>query len=119
MAYENMIDLSQDMPALKMLYAPLQHHFRVLDVPALPFAILDGKGAPEPVAVGAAIKTLQLAIESIRREARQRMGRHRGQVRAGDARGLPSGSISFVVSALNEVLAEGRTGAKHRQVGTR
>lgn len=52
MAYENMIDLSQDMPALKMLYAPLQHHFRVLDVPALPFAILDGKGAPEPVAVG-------------------------------------------------------------------
>lgn len=75
MAYENMIDLSQDIPALKMLYAPLQHHFRVLDVPTLPFAILDGKGAPEPVAVGAAIKTLELAIEPIRREARQRMGR--------------------------------------------
>lgn len=70
-----MIDLSQDVETLKMLYSPLQHHFRVLDVPTLPFAILDGHGAPEPAAVGAAIKTLRMAIEPIRREARQRMGR--------------------------------------------
>lgn len=75
MPYENMIDLSQDVGVLKALYAPLQHHFRVLDVPTLPFAILDGKGGPESLALAAAIKSLQNAIEPIRREARQRMGR--------------------------------------------
>lgn len=75
MPYQNMIDLSQDMATLKTLYAPLQHHFRVLDVPTLPFAILDGSGAPDPASVGMAIQALSTAIEPIRREARQRMGR--------------------------------------------
>ena len=75
MSDETLIDLSQDVATLKTLYAPLQHHFRVLDVPTLPFAILDGKGVPDRLLVGAAIRTLQTAIEPIRREARQRMGR--------------------------------------------
>ena len=75
MSYQNMIDLSQDKATLTALYAPLLHHFRVLDVPTLPYAILDGKGPPEPLSVGAAIKALSTAIEPIRREARQRMGR--------------------------------------------
>ena len=61
MSYQNMIDLSQDKAALTALYAPLQHHFRVLDVPTLPFAILDGKGLPKPLSVVAAIKILSTA----------------------------------------------------------
>lgn len=31
MVYENLIDLSQDKGTLKALYAPLMHHFKVLE----------------------------------------------------------------------------------------
>jgi len=47
----------------------------MVDVPGLPFAILDGEGPPEPASIQAAVKALYTAIYAIRREARERMGK--------------------------------------------
>lgn len=74
MADDKLIDLTQDRTALRALYSPPQETFSAVEVPMLPFAILDGEDAPEEEAVRAAAKALYTAIYPIRREARERMG---------------------------------------------
>lgn len=68
-----MMDLTKDRAKLRELYQPQAEEFVIVDVPALPFAVIDGHGSPDEGA-GAAIKTLFTAIYPIRRQARQRMG---------------------------------------------
>ncbi len=75
MAHDELTDLTQDRALLRTLYAPRKGIFETVDVPALPFAILDGKAVPDQDSVGTAIKALYTAIYPIRREARARMGK--------------------------------------------
>ena len=75
MVDEALIDLTQDRTTLRTLYAPPAGVFSVVDVPRLPFAILDGEGPPEQTSIEAAVKALYTAIYAIRREARERMGK--------------------------------------------
>ena len=75
MAHDGLIDLTQDRALLRTLYAPPEGDFSLVDVPTLPFAILDGEGVPEQAAIGAAVMTLYTAIYPVRREARDRMGK--------------------------------------------
>ncbi len=75
MVDEALIDLTQDRTSLRALYAPPAGKFTAVDVPKLPFAILDGGDPPEQTSIGAAVKALYTAIYAIRREARERMGR--------------------------------------------
>ncbi|MBB3121730.1 GyrI-like domain-containing protein [Pseudoduganella violacea] len=75
MADTAMIDLTENRAMLGALYAPPTGHFSVVDVPTLPFAVLDGEGPPEQPSVAAVVKTLYTAIYPIRREARKRMGK--------------------------------------------
>ena len=75
MVDEALIDLTQDRTALRTLYAPPASDFSIVDVPKLPFAILDGEGPPEQASIAAAVKALYTAIYAIRREARERMGK--------------------------------------------
>lgn len=75
MATNGMIDLTQDRALLAALYSPKKGDFSQVDVPVLPFAILDGEGIPSEQTVGAAVKELYTAIYPIRREARERMGK--------------------------------------------
>ncbi|WP_109809588.1 GyrI-like domain-containing protein [Sphingosinithalassobacter portus] len=70
-----LIDLTQDRTALRTLYAPPAGDFSIVEVPKLPFAILDGEGPPEQASIEAAVKALYTAIYAIRREARERMGK--------------------------------------------
>lgn len=75
MADDRLMDLTQDRTMLRALYSPPKETFSTVEVPMLPFAILDGEDTPEQEAVGAAAKALYTAIYPIRREARERMGR--------------------------------------------
>ncbi|WP_019961541.1 GyrI-like domain-containing protein [Woodsholea maritima] len=75
MVDDSLIDLTQDRATLRALYAPPAGQFSRVDVPKLPFAILDGEGPPEPGSIEIAVKALYTAIYSIRREARTRMGK--------------------------------------------
>lgn len=75
MVDETLIDLTKDRGTLRTLYAPRAGEFRMVDVPGLPFAILDGEGPPEQESIAAAVKVLYTAIYAIRREARERMGK--------------------------------------------
>jgi hypothetical protein len=75
MASSGLIDLTQDRTLLNALYAPPKGDFSTIDVPTLPFAILDGDAAPGQESVAAAVRALYTAIYSIRREARERMGK--------------------------------------------
>jgi hypothetical protein len=70
-----LIDLTHDRAILLALYAPPAGEFNIVDVPKLPFAILDGEGPPEEVSIEAAVKVLYTEIHAIRREARERMGK--------------------------------------------
>jgi len=70
-----MIDLTQDRATLGALYAPPAGDFRTVEVPRLPFAILDGEGPPELASIGTAVKAIHTAIYAIRREARWRSGK--------------------------------------------
>jgi hypothetical protein len=69
------IDLTQDRTTLRTLYAPPAGEFSIVEVPKLPFAILEGEGPPEQAPIEAAVKALYTAIYAIRREARERMGK--------------------------------------------
>ena len=75
MAINGMIDLTQDRTLLGALYAPKKGDFSQVDVPALPFAIIDGEGIPSEQTVGTFVKALYTAIYPIRREARDRKGK--------------------------------------------
>lgn len=75
MVDEALIDLTQDRTTLRTLFAPPADEFSMVDVPKLPFAILDGEGPPEQTSIEAAVKALYTAIYPIRREARERMGK--------------------------------------------
>lgn len=75
MSGEGVIDLTRDRGMIRALYAPPKGVFSVVEVPKLPFAVLDGEGAPEQASVGMAVKVLYSAIDSIRREARRRAGK--------------------------------------------
>ena len=75
MVDEALIDLTQDRSALRKLYAPPPGDFSIVDVPKLPFAILDGEGPPEQASIETAVRVLYAAIYAIRREARERMGK--------------------------------------------
>ena len=75
MGTNGMIDLTQDRALLAALYGPRKGDFSQVDVPLLPFAILDGAGIPNEQSVGAAVKALYTAIYPIRREARERTGK--------------------------------------------
>lgn len=69
-----MIDLLQDRKKLLELYRPGADEFSLVDVPELPFAMVDGEGPPENGA-GVAIKALFQAIQPIRRATCERMGK--------------------------------------------
>lgn len=69
-----MIDLLDDRKKLLELYSPETREFSLVDVPELPFAAIDGEGAPDTGAASA-IKTLFQAIQPIRMETRARMGK--------------------------------------------
>jgi len=69
-----MMDLIENRAKLKELYQPSQDRFSLVDVPELPFAIIDGEGAPDENAAKA-VKALFTAIYPIRREARERLGK--------------------------------------------
>ncbi len=75
MANTGMMDLTQDRAMLGALYAPPAGQFSLVEVPTLPFAVLDGEGPPEQPSVAAAVKGLYTAIYPIRRKARERMGK--------------------------------------------
>jgi hypothetical protein len=75
MTADTLIDLTQDRALLAALYAPRKGDFSQVDVPELPFAILDGEGMPNEQTVGRATKALYTAIYPIRRAARERMGK--------------------------------------------
>jgi hypothetical protein len=69
------MDLTKDRKKLIELYRPGTEEFTLVDVPALPFAIIDGQGSPDHGAGADAIKNLFTAIYPIRREARKKMGK--------------------------------------------
>jgi len=69
-----MVDLTKDRNKLLELYRPGTEEFSLVDVPKLPFAMIDGEGSPDE-GVDKAIKILFMAIHPIRRQARQRMGK--------------------------------------------
>ncbi|MFZ1682312.1 MAG: GyrI-like domain-containing protein [Rhizobiaceae bacterium] len=69
-----MIDLLKDRDKLLELYRPGTQDFTLVDVPELPFAVIDGEGPPEQGAAPA-IKALYQAILPIRRQARERAGK--------------------------------------------
>lgn len=75
MVDEALVDLTQDRTVLRTLYAPSAGAFAMVDVPGLPFAVLDGEGPPSQSAIGAAVRNLYTAIYVIRRQARERMGK--------------------------------------------
>ncbi|MDP3405174.1 MAG: GyrI-like domain-containing protein [Brevundimonas sp.] len=75
MTEEELVDLTQNRAALMALYAPPTRGFSMIEVPRLPFAVLDGEGPPDPTAIADAVKTLYTSIYPIRREARERMGK--------------------------------------------
>ena len=69
------MDLTKDRKKLKELYQPGRKDFTFVDVPALPFAMIDAEG-PLDHGIGArATKALFTAIYPIRTEARKRMGK--------------------------------------------
>ncbi len=67
--------MTQDRTILRKLYAPPAGRFVMVDVPELPFAIVDGEGPPLQSSIEVAVKALYTAIYAIRCEARERMGR--------------------------------------------
>lgn len=69
------MDLTQDRKKLKELYQPPVDEFTLVDVPELPFAVIDGKGPPDRNACERVVKDLFTVIYPIRRTARERMGR--------------------------------------------
>ncbi|NOX83922.1 MAG: hypothetical protein GXP06_13250 [Alphaproteobacteria bacterium] len=69
------MDLTKDRKKLMELYRPGTEEFTLVDVPALPFAIIDGQGSPDHGAGADAVKNLFTAIYPIRRQARERMGK--------------------------------------------
>lgn len=75
MTNNEMIDLTQDRAKLHSLYASKPGEFVRVDVPTLPFAVLDGEGPPERSSIEKAVKVLFTAIYPIRREARAKMGK--------------------------------------------
>lgn len=68
------MDLTKDRKKLLELYKPSTADFTFVDVPRLPFAMIDGEGSPNDTA-GKTIKDLYTVIYPIRREARVRMGK--------------------------------------------
>lgn len=72
---DGLIDLTKDRTLLRTLYAPPAGDFSIVDVPKLPFAVLEGDGPPVQAAIEPAVKALFTAIYPIRREARQRAGK--------------------------------------------
>ena len=64
------MDLAVDRAKLKELYMPGVEDFMFVDVPEMPFAVIDGTGAPDD-----AIKRLFVAIQPIRRQARAELGK--------------------------------------------
>lgn len=70
-----MTDLTKDRKKLMELYRPGAERFTLVDVPELPFAMIDGEGSPDHGAGAKAMKTLFTAIYPIRRDARERMGK--------------------------------------------
>ncbi len=69
------MDLTKNRKKLMELYQPGTEEFTLVDVPELPFAMIDGEGSPDHDAVADAVKSLFTAIYPIRREARERMGK--------------------------------------------
>lgn len=66
-----------DMKArLKELYLPPADDFVLVDVPAMRYLMIDGRGAADRAALDHAVKWLFAAIFPVKRIARERMGRH-------------------------------------------
>ena len=63
------------MSRLKELYLPPTDEFVIVNVPALRYAVIDGKGGPGGKAHAHAIKWLFAAVYPIKRIARERMGK--------------------------------------------
>lgn len=70
------MDLTKDRKKLLELYRPGTQEFTRVDVPELPFAMIDGAGSPDHGAGAIAIKNLFTAIYPFRREGRHQMGKH-------------------------------------------
>ncbi|MFQ5506620.1 MAG: GyrI-like domain-containing protein [Planctomycetota bacterium] len=60
---------------LEELYLPPADGFSMIDVPDLPFFMLDGEGSPDDEPFQRAIQWLFVSIHPIRLEAKKRMGR--------------------------------------------
>lgn len=69
------MDLTKDRKTLKALYQPSRTAFSIVDVPALPFAMIDAQGSPDHGVGEKAVKALFTSIYPIRTEARKRMGK--------------------------------------------
>ncbi len=70
------MNITIDRKKLLELYQPDKEEFTLVDVPELPFAMMDGEGSPDnDGAVAKAIKGLFTVIYPIRRAARERMGK--------------------------------------------
>lgn len=66
-----------DMKArMKELYLPPADDFVLVDVPAMRYLMIDGRGAADRAALDHAVKWLFAAIFPVKRIARERMGRH-------------------------------------------
>ena len=61
---------------LQELYQPSPDEFVLVDVPEIPFFMLDGEGSPDTPEFEQAIQWLFVSIHPIKMEARKRMGRN-------------------------------------------
>lgn len=89
------MDLTADRAKLKQLYMPGTEDFVLVDVPELPFAMIDGHGDPEQGAGAQATKCLFTTIQPIRREARAHMGKAFVEARSKCSSGPTTCAISL------------------------
>lgn len=69
------MDLTKNRDKLLELYKPSSKQFSLVDVPELPFAVIEGEGSPDGDVGSTAVKDLYKAIYPIRLDARKKMGR--------------------------------------------
>ena len=61
---------------LETLYLPPRDEFVMVDVPELPYFMIDGEGSPDDDRFKDALKWLWMSVAPVKREARRRMGRN-------------------------------------------
>ena len=69
------MDLTKNLDKLYELYTPDSNKFVLVEVPKLPFAVIEGKGNPEEENTSQGIKYLLKVITPIKKEAKKKMGK--------------------------------------------